>query len=122
MDEQVLFKKQGTGTLQRKSSLLHSDDVFILIESCQSFPNINLMNPIFERKKRTKSTNQKAKKSGKRLSHISHPIYPKLARILYKTDRIFQKTAQNSKFQKHQSRPHIPIKMMMKPALPLYLT
>ena len=64
VDEQILFKKQGTGTLQRKSSLLHSDDVFILIESCQSFPNINLMNPIFERKKRTKSTNQKAKKSG----------------------------------------------------------
>ena len=60
VDEQILFKKQGTGTLQRKSSLLHSDDVFILIESCQSFPNINLMNPIFERKKRTKSTNQKA--------------------------------------------------------------
>ena len=28
----------------------------------------------------------------------------------------------NSKFQKHQSRPHIPIKMMMIPALPLYLT
>ena len=77
MDEQILFKKQGTGTLQRKSSLLHSDDVFILIESCQSFPNINLMNPIFERKKRTKSTNQKAKKSGKdqKLSNPSFQHY-----------------------------------------------
>lgn len=63
VEEQILFKKQGTGTLQRKSSLLHSDDVFILIESCQSFPNINLMSPVFERKKRTKSTIQKAKKT-----------------------------------------------------------
>ena len=79
VDEQILFKKQGTGTLQRKSSLLHSDDVFILIESCQSFPNyISHMNTTIrniERKKRSSKLTPKAKKSGKCRTIIPEFLY-----------------------------------------------
>ena len=56
------------------------------------------MNPIFERKKKAKSTSSKAKKSGESLT--------------------VPNTALQIVFQKHQSRPHIP--MMI--TLPLYLT